>query len=559
MDAPLRAHWPKLLLWGAEEGVLLALTLVVQGGRGAMAWDPSIPDCRQQDWTCKFSRGWGRRPLGGALAAPLGARLWVGVLAPRRQILCSAAAPLPACTPARLGAAAAITLVSLNAAFIVAYFLFWLANMCRAFANLASLPYASYRMGNLLIRLQARLAAGGCQLGWMAGQLAGAAGVPEHTRARLACSGACVPEVGNLAPLPQVRLRGASIVFFVLCIICYTFGAAFFPTPLHRPACIALPAGASVRPAPRRRTRPCPSPPPLLAVKLNTCSSYIISWLGYLPMQLVSGGRGLGAAGLAVWAARSVAPGARRQRWQGSSCRTGPAWCVFSCPQVASATAIANGYMCMPKRPHEFGILQVASAGRGSEGQPGHPLDGPAWPAAAQPRPAGPHLLHPLPCRPGSPSLRGPRRTHRASGASAPPPCPRSRSSTFASTGALRKAEGQGSGHGWLSAAACAAVQADADGDLPHLPPWCSEPMFVFETAVKMLYWAFLVKNIPPTPAAAHAPAPWQRYALTLLPTAAAAAPYPRPPTHPGVRPPGAPRLHLPPRGRPAAVRPGAL
>ncbi|KAL4431078.1 hypothetical protein ABPG75_006334 [Micractinium tetrahymenae] len=67
-----------------------------------------------------------------------------------------------------------------------------------------------------------------------------------------------------------VRMRSLSIGFFVLCVIFYTF------------------------------------------VKLGTCSSFVLSWFGYLPMQL-----------------------------------------------VMTATAIANAYICMPKRPLEAGILQV--------------------------------------------------------------------------------------------------------------------------------------------------------------------------------------------------------
>ena len=86
-------------------------------------------------------------------------------------------------------------------------------------------------------------------------------------------------------------------------------------------------AGAAPGAVPPRRlllVASCPSAPPqhtcaplfwppfCLAVKLNTCSSYIISWLGFLPMQV-----------------------------------------------VMTATAIANAYMTMPKRPHQTGILQV--------------------------------------------------------------------------------------------------------------------------------------------------------------------------------------------------------
>ncbi|PSC73217.1 DEAD-box ATP-dependent RNA helicase 50 isoform A [Micractinium conductrix] len=76
--------------------------------------------------------------------------------------------------------------------------------------------------------------------------------------------------MGNLVTRLQVRLRGPPILFFLLCVICLTF------------------------------------------VKINTCSSYMISWLGYLPMQV-----------------------------------------------VASSVAVANAYITMPKRPNQASILQV--------------------------------------------------------------------------------------------------------------------------------------------------------------------------------------------------------
>ncbi|EFN59469.1 hypothetical protein CHLNCDRAFT_138062 [Chlorella variabilis] len=172
MDAPLRAHWPKLSLWVVEEGTLLALTITMWLDPEETVWDPTITDCRQQNWNCHFT------PAGSALLA-------------------------------------------VNVTCIVIYFLLWIFFVARALNNLKHLPYNGMRMANLTTRL-------------------------------------------------QIKLRGLSITFFVLCSITYTF------------------------------------------VKLNTCSSYIISWLGFLPMQV-----------------------------------------------VMTATAIANAYMTMPKRPHQTGILQV--------------------------------------------------------------------------------------------------------------------------------------------------------------------------------------------------------
>jgi hypothetical protein len=130
--------------------------------------------------------------------------------------------------------------------------------------------------------------------------------------------------MANLVTRMQVRLRGLGITFFILCVVIYTF------------------------------------------VKLSTCSSYIISWLGYLPMQI-----------------------------------------------VASVTAMASCYMWMPKRPHEMGILQAWLAEF-------------AWTESDIPR----------------------KRAERAS--SLPPE------------------------------------------SFEHFCIDC-EPLFCFETAVKMLYWSFLV------------------------------------------------------------------
>ena len=56
MDAPLWTHWPKLIVWVAEEATLLVLGLVLDDPFEETYWDPTITDCRQQDWNCHFKR-----------------------------------------------------------------------------------------------------------------------------------------------------------------------------------------------------------------------------------------------------------------------------------------------------------------------------------------------------------------------------------------------------------------------------------------------------------------------------------------------------------------------
>ena len=91
----------------------------------------------------------------------------------------------------------------------------------------------------------------------------------------------------------------------MLCIISYSYGEQCGPYSIvawsHHTCAYT-----------RARTHTFTSPPALNAVKPSTCSSYIISWLGFLPMQV-----------------------------------------------VMTATAIANAYMTMPKRPDQTSILQV--------------------------------------------------------------------------------------------------------------------------------------------------------------------------------------------------------
>lgn len=116
--------------------------------------------------------------------------------------------------------------------------------------------------------------------------------------------------------------------------------------------------------------------------------------------------------------------------------------------------------------------------------------------------------------RHGWPSLRGRRETSPASGQSAHPPCPQSRLSTSASTGGWGWLSRRGkcgssrrsSAAGHIMAGCCVGRHLEALGACPAnlacsttyasaatlLPR--SEPLFCFETAIKLLYWSFLVR-----------------------------------------------------------------
>ena len=55
MDGPLWLHWPKLGLWLLLEGILLALTIEVKEAGSSFRWNPAIPICREQAWSCEFN------------------------------------------------------------------------------------------------------------------------------------------------------------------------------------------------------------------------------------------------------------------------------------------------------------------------------------------------------------------------------------------------------------------------------------------------------------------------------------------------------------------------
>ena len=195
-------------------------------------------------------------------------------------------------------------LVIINAVCLITYSLLYLNEFRRAYNRLANLPYTRFRMGNLVLRLQAREGWGGeaakgegwrarltqvssrhlGQAGtWVQGRLgplpagersrgereatawrrgwhcvgggrwrAGAGGRRQrltcgaHAQAATITAGPPSCAAPLLSSSPQARLRVLSIVFFVFSAIIYTF------------------------------------------VELNTCASYITSWLGYLV-----GGEGL--------------------------------------------------------------------------------------------------------------------------------------------------------------------------------------------------------------------------------------------------------------------------
>ena len=77
MDGPLWLHWPKLGLWLLLEGILLALTIEVKEAGSTFQWNPAIPNCREQAWSCEFNSESARCPrclpacilLGSAAAA----------------------------------------------------------------------------------------------------------------------------------------------------------------------------------------------------------------------------------------------------------------------------------------------------------------------------------------------------------------------------------------------------------------------------------------------------------------------------------------------------------
>ncbi|KAL4431079.1 hypothetical protein ABPG75_006335 [Micractinium tetrahymenae] len=108
LDAPLWAHWRKLPLWCASEAILLSLTLMIQTDPNQMTMDPSITDCRYQNYDCSWK-------------------------------------------PTQL------VLLCLNVTCLVVYWILYMFNILRAFNNLQHRPYSQFRMANLTVRLQVRM------------------------------------------------------------------------------------------------------------------------------------------------------------------------------------------------------------------------------------------------------------------------------------------------------------------------------------------------------------------------------------------------------------------
>lgn len=118
----------------------------------------------------------------------------------------------------RLYAAAGTALSSIILACMVIYLILYCFNCYRSFSNLKQQPYNKFRMANQALRLQVRLSALQPTLAW---QLGG-----------------WQPLIMVAILAMQVRLRAIGLFFFTLCAIVYFY------------------------------------------VELNTCSSYIVAWLG---------------------------------------------------------------------------------------------------------------------------------------------------------------------------------------------------------------------------------------------------------------------------------------
>ena len=131
-----------------------------------------------------------------------------------------------------------IVAITLNIVGVVGYFAAFIFHVRRTFAQLATLPYNKYRMGNLVSGARA------CAKGLQGTGLAHA----ESPRNCTALCARCLMPRPQPAPPPhlaprqvvrlQTRLITLAMAFFVLCTITYTF------------------------------------------VGFNSCSSYVISWLG---------------------------------------------------------------------------------------------------------------------------------------------------------------------------------------------------------------------------------------------------------------------------------------
>lgn len=177
LDAPLWVHWPKLGLWVTMEGLLLGLSIDLAQNPTSSQVPGQAPlapgqSCRNAHYTCSFST------TGEVLS-------------------------------------------SLVAATAISYLLVYVSYIYKSFRVFYNLPYAPFRMGNLILRL-------------------------------------------------QLRQRSVAFTFFIATIICYFY------------------------------------------VRHGSCGSYVLSWYGFTPMQL-----------------------------------------------VMTVVACTQGYLSAPKKPEQAAILQV--------------------------------------------------------------------------------------------------------------------------------------------------------------------------------------------------------
>ena len=164
-------------------------------------------------------------------------------------------------------------------------------------------------------------------------------------------------------PWFQVRLRALAVFFFLLCVVCFTFGK-YKPFRLLG-SCMAgcLASRCSQRHMPadswRQRRRPLLTP---------ACPPSLLQFAS-APAPPTSSA-GWGAPVLALLALSSGAwrrtrrpqlgPSAQPQRHSHHALLPLLVPCRYLPMQlVATATALASAYISMPKRPHLAGILQV--------------------------------------------------------------------------------------------------------------------------------------------------------------------------------------------------------
>ena len=174
MDAPISFHWPKLLLWSAVEGLLVATSVLqIRDGRAAVAAArrPGA-DCRAAAYRLQFSR---------ALVATT------------------------------------CTLVGLLSLYLVGTIFF----LMRGFAELRKRSYRRYRVANTFIRVQ---------VSRIVGRLI-SIGVLMHDShqseslelMRQPAHEICQDEMTHMRFSHQARLKGGAMGFFAICIAVYIF------------------------------------------------------------------------------------------------------------------------------------------------------------------------------------------------------------------------------------------------------------------------------------------------------------------------------------------------